>query len=892
MRFSKLRLLGFKSFVEPSDFIIEKGLTGVVGPNGCGKSNLVEALRWVMGENSYKNMRASGMDDVIFSGSATRPSRNTAEVTLFLENSDRAAPAAFNDSDDLQVSRRIEREAGSVYRINGKDARAKDVQLLFADQSTGARSPSMVGQGRIGELIQAKPQARRALLEEAAGISGLHSRRHEAELRLRAAEQNLERLDDVIAELECQIDGLKRQARQATRFKNVSAEIRKSEAILLHLRWTQAKAQEAEAQSALNQATSLVAEKAAAQAEAAKQQGVGAHHLPSLRDAEAKAAAALQRLTIARAQLDEEAERLKNRRAELETRIAQLGSDIDREKTMLSDNTGAIERLNSEEQALEAEAAGSQEREEGTRTAYEAAAAKLAAAEENLAAITAQRAEASADRSQIERSIHDLGERKSRVENQLADAERELAQLTEQISGLPDPVAKAAVVATLEAELTGVEAEADAADHAAEEARAAEIAARVPLQEAKAELARIKTEAQTLAKILNADSGGLFPAVLEKIKVERGYETALGAALGGDLDIPLDASAPAHWAGASKQADDPALPGDAVALSTVVDAPNELSRRLAQIGIVESGAAAVLAAQLKPGQRLVSKDGALWRWDGFVASADAPTAAAQRLAQKNRLSELDAEAVEATKTVRATEAGLETAETALQQALIAERESREKGRDIQQRLRDAREALAEAERASGQLATTRAALEESRARLIESRDEATTGLKAAETSLSTAPDLTELEQRQEQANAAVLQDRAQTAETRATYEGLSRETEARNRRLSAIAVERENWISRAGNAEEQIGSLENRKTEAMSEIEALADAPDEVEARRRALLSQLSEAESLRQQAADRLQDAENRQAELDKAATDAITELAQSREERVRAEETLDCSR
>ncbi|MEP5360084.1 MAG: chromosome segregation SMC family protein, partial [Nitratireductor sp.] len=262
MRFSRLRVLGFKSFVEPSEFVIESGLTGVVGPNGCGKSNLVEALRWVMGENSYKNMRASGMDDVIFSGSGTRPARNTAEVTLFLDNSDRTAPAAYNDTDELQVSRRIEREAGSVYRINGKEARAKDVQLLFADQSTGARSPSMVGQGRIGELIQAKPQARRALLEEAAGISGLHSRRHEAELRLRAAEQNLERLDDVVGELESQIESLKRQARQAARFKSVSADIRQAEAILLHLRWSQAKQQAGEAQSALAAATSLVGERA------------------------------------------------------------------------------------------------------------------------------------------------------------------------------------------------------------------------------------------------------------------------------------------------------------------------------------------------------------------------------------------------------------------------------------------------------------------------------------------------------------------------------------------------------------------------------------------------------------------------------------------------------
>ena len=199
MKLTRLRLVGFKSFVEPTDFLIEPGLTGVVGPNGCGKSNLVEALRWVMGESSHKNMRASGMDDVIFSGSGNRPARNTAEVTLTIDNADRTAPAAFNDADLLEVSRRIEREEGSTYRINGREVRARDVQLLFADASTGARSPALVRQGQIGEIIAAKPQARRRILEDAAGIAGLHARRHEAELRLKAAEDNLVRVEDVLA---------------------------------------------------------------------------------------------------------------------------------------------------------------------------------------------------------------------------------------------------------------------------------------------------------------------------------------------------------------------------------------------------------------------------------------------------------------------------------------------------------------------------------------------------------------------------------------------------------------------------------------------------------------------------------------------------------------------
>ena len=192
MKLNKLRLLGFKSFVEPTDFQIEHGLTGVVGPNGCGKSNLVEALRWVMGETSHKSLRAAGMDDVIFSGTNTRPARNTAEVMLFLDNADRSAPAQFNEHETLEVSRRIEREKGSIYRLNGREVRARDVQLLFADASTGARSPALVHQGRIGEIIQAKPEQRRRVLEEAAGVAGLHARRHEAELRLKAAETNLD----------------------------------------------------------------------------------------------------------------------------------------------------------------------------------------------------------------------------------------------------------------------------------------------------------------------------------------------------------------------------------------------------------------------------------------------------------------------------------------------------------------------------------------------------------------------------------------------------------------------------------------------------------------------------------------------------------------------------
>lgn len=888
MKFSRLRLLGFKSFVEPGEFVIERGLTGIVGPNGCGKSNLVEALRWVMGESSYKNMRASGMDDVIFSGSGTRPARNTAEVTLFLDNSDRSAPSAFNDADELQVSRRIEREAGSLYRINGKEARAKDVQLLFADQSTGARSPSMVGQGRIGELIQAKPQARRALLEEAAGISGLHTRRHEAELRLKAAEQNLERLDDVVGELESQIESLKRQARQASRFKNLSADIRKAEATLLHLRWTLAKTQEGEARSALAIATALVGDRAAAQMAAAREQGINAHRLPDLRDAEAAAAAAFQRLSIAKAQIEEEAGRIRARQAELDRRLQQLDGDLAREERMVRDNADILERLAAEEAALNAENAGAAEREASTRAAVEQAASTLASSEARLAALTAERAEAAASRNQIERTLRDTAERRDRFARQLADVDRELSEIVSRVAGLPDPAEKRLLVEQALALLEGAEAAAIAAERAVAEARAGEGAARPPVQDAKAELARIETEARTLAKILNAASGDLFPSVLEQISVERGYETALGAALGEDLDVPLDRSAPVHWGQSEIQPGDAALPEGIKSLASVVRAPAQLARRLAQIGIVEAADGRRLQTLLAPGQRLVSREGALWRWDGFTASADAPTAAAQRLAQKNRLAELDAEAIHATRILRDAEQALARAEQALAQASEAERSARQAGRDAQHGLDAARNALAEAEKAGGELSSRRAALDEARARIVDSHEETATAFVEAEMLLQDAPDLGDLQSQLDQSAANVARDRAALADARAVHEGLKREAEARARRLDAIGAERRNWVERAENASTQITALGERKAEAEAERERLADAPDEIDAKRRALLSQLAEAESLRKAAGDRLQEAENRQSELDKAATAAIQSLAEARETRVRAEERL----
>ncbi len=889
MKFNKLRVVGFKSFVEPTEFVIEPGLTGVVGPNGCGKSNLVEALRWVMGENSYKDMRASGMDDVIFSGSGNRPARNTAEVALFLDNSDRTAPASFNDSDEIQVSRRIEREQGSVYRINGKESRAKDVQLLFADASTGARSPSMVGQGRIGELIQAKPQARRQLLEEAAGISGLHSRRHEAELRLRAAETNLERLEDITAQLESQIESLKRQARQANRFKMLSADIRQREALLLHVRWVLARDAENEAATALNAMTAQVAEKAQAQMEAAKAQAVASLKLPELREDEVRAAAALQRLQIARSQLDEEADRLLKRRDDLLRRLAQLGEDIRREEQLMADNAVVLQRLDAEEGELKELLDQSGDEAEETRIRFEDAASRLAESERLFAAVTAERAEASAGRTQLERSIREIAERRLRLDRQLSDTRSEADALAEMLSGLPDPEERREAVETAEAALEDAVLAVEAVEQAVADARAGEIEARRPVDAARAALNELEAEERTIRRMLATGvSGGGFTPVAELIRVDRGFETALGAVLGDDLDSPLDREAAAHWAGNGEGKDDPSLPDGVASLAEHVAAPPQLGRRLRQIGVVSDAEAQAALPHLRAGQRLVTKEGAVYRWDGHVAGSEAPSAAALRLSQKNRLSELEAEIDEARIVLSEAESLLAAAAEAIRGQEANLSEARERSRLLTRAVAEAREALAQAERAAGDLMRRRAAVESTLAQLQGQAEELDDQAQAFQAELEEAPDLSEVDRRLAAQQMAVANDRADLAEARARFEGLSRETEARRRRLSAIGQERAAWSSRADSAQNHIATLREREEEAREEVADLELAPDEFDDRRRALLTELQKADEARRTAGDLLAEAETRQRDADRMAATALAELAEARERRGRSEERL----
>jgi chromosome segregation protein len=457
VQFDKLRLSGFKSFVDPTELAIEPGMTGIVGPNGCGKSNLVEAMKWVMGETSAKQMRGSEMEDVIFSGAGTRPARNIAEVMLTLDNKTRTAPAMVNDADQLDIVRRIERGHGSAYSVNGREIRARDVQTLFADAATGSRSTALVSQGRIGALINAKPIDRRTIIDEAAGITGLYARRHEAELRLRAAEQNLARVQDVLVALEEQHKGLKRQARQASRYRNLSDHIRRAEAAVLALKLAAAERELAEASQRLKEAEAGVADLTRLVGLATTAQVEAATALPPLRNDEAAAAAALQRLRVAHDALTAEAERVAQAQQEAETRLQQTEQDLARERGRKSDAEAATTELDGQRARLEQERVGEEDRAAAAAEARDTAQAETHAAESEHDRLTRQIADDEALRDSVGREIAELQERLRRLAARREEIAGQQRQIEGELAGLPA--------------LVEVEAARDAARAAFEQAR-------------------------------------------------------------------------------------------------------------------------------------------------------------------------------------------------------------------------------------------------------------------------------------------------------------------------------------------------------------------------------------------------------------------------------------
>ncbi|MFB0873934.1 MULTISPECIES: chromosome segregation SMC family protein [unclassified Sphingobium] len=821
MQIKRLKLSGFKSFVDATELRIEPGLTGIVGPNGCGKSNLLEAIRWVMGESSAKSMRGAGMEDVIFAGTASRPSRDFAEVSLLTvqEQGELFSTVEVGADGELEVTRRIERGAGSAYRANGKDVRAKDISLIFADAATGPHSPALVSQGRIAAVIAARPQERRAMLEEAAGIAGLHVRRKDAEQRLRAAEANLARLDEILLDMDARANALRRQARAAERYIRLSDQIRVAEARTLFARWREANASAEAARAEARQAEAAVAAAQDAQLAAGEKAQAAVTTLAERRAAAQAARDAASEAGHRLAALRTERESAVRRLADLSQQAARLEEDRAREGTLANDAADAIARLTGEVATLKARITETEKQRPDFASRIMAAETAARDAELELARAMATQAAEQAELRVAQAAVAAARQRLDR-------AGREQGRLEGEAAALPDPAPLVTKrdAALIEQQQAGADRDtaetaigtADAQRQAAAEARAAGEAG---LAAARAGLAALDSEVAALRRAV--ESGGGQARALDRLKAAPGYERALAAALGDDLEAPIGAEGKRRWGGAERLPGDPALPDGASALADLVAAPGELARRLAQIAVSESD----LGQPLAVGQRLVTLDGRLRRWDGYVAT-EGGAAAAERLTRLNRLDALAAARPAAEQAVAEAAAAQDAARAQEQAAAQAVASHRAALTQAEQRLRAALRAADEATTALERLAGRREGIEE---RLAEARREAAAAQaehEAAERARAAMPDGAEtgalvaaLALASEKARGAVSQLQADQALA-------DRAIASDRERQAAAEAEVKGWRARAGEAARRIEAMLARAEEIGSERSASKDRPD------------------------------------------------------------------
>jgi chromosome segregation protein len=888
--FRRLSIAGFKSFAEPTTVEILTGLTGIVGPNGCGKSNVVEALRWAMGETSARNLRGSEMDDVIFAGTTGRKSRDTAEVTLFLEETLGTAPPPFGDQAELAISRRLERGGGSSYRVNGKDARARDVQTLFADLASGARASAMVSQGRVGSLVSARPEDRRVVLEEAAGITGLHARRREAEIKLRAAEANLARADDTRAQLDQQLGSLKRQARQANRFRNISDHIRHADSELLSIQRARTEAARVVARAALETARAAAALATQSAGDAARHATATAEALPPLRETEGDARTALERHRVAQEQIAAEEQRARSALGDSARRLSQSRQDLTHAEQFQRDAATAEQRLTTEDAALAEAAAGHDERLTGAETEATATAEAVRIAETAANRATEASAAATATAQAAVQMLQQAEQRSKRANEQLARIRDEHARMTAQQIDL-------ALVAQAEADATAAETAIATARSALEHAEKTRLAAgaallttRDVLSAAESTRSRLAAESQALAEVLAVKDGERWPPMVDALTVPAGLEAALGAVLGEELTSALNPGAARHWRELPPFDPAPALPPGATAFSTLVQGPPVLTRSLSQIGLVDDDRTGVVQqSALAPGQVLVSRAGAIWRWDGYTIRAGTPTAAAVRLRQRNRLAEIRAQLAAAEQKSAAAREARSAAEASARSADVAENQARQARREAEQRLERARSSLVTLRNQAATAASRLALAEEQIGRITAEHDEATAALTQAREAHAALPDIAALRAAVDRSRAALSAARSAESATRTARDTVAREHAARTQRRRAIEAERAGWVERARDAGGRVADLAARRAEGETEHATLEAAPAKIAAQRAEALEALQEAEARHRRAAAALNAAQTLATEADRAARAAEAALASRREDAVRAEGAME---
>ncbi|USO07643.1 MAG: AAA family ATPase [Rhodospirillales bacterium] len=879
VQINRLRLSGFKSFVDKTELDIGQGLNGIVGPNGCGKSNLVEALRWVMGENRAKHMRSGDMEDVIFAGTTARPARSIAEVTVLLDNSDGRAPAPFGASAQIEVTRRIERDKGSQYLVNGKQVRARDVQMLFADALTGAHSPALVSQGRVAQIISAKPTERRQMLEESAGVASLYTRRHEAELRLKAADENLARLDLVIGEMGGRANSLRAQAKQAERYRDLSEHIRRLESLVAWQDWaaTRDKLRKEEVRFGETDIAVRDALSKSSTLNVQVEEAFGA--LDTLRRTDTEERAALQLLRQTAEQMAREAAHRKHEFTDITHQIEQATGDLTlaREQHEALGERAAI--IAADLVRLAAEDAGAPDELAQLEAAYAQAKEDTASGENAVLTLqdTIRRAQAERDAAAAALARAQADEARVRAALEAVE-EKHRAVLAEE----PQDAALAALlaqVADLKSGREAAETALPAAQEALDAARGALNAAREALA-AHTQARDMKSrEVKGLGEMLARLGKGFEDSLILSLDIPADLARAVAAAASEDgMRARRDA-----WAGHGDMFGDAEWPAGITPLNTLIDVPAPLAAFASSVGIAPDDATAQrVAPQLLRGQVLATRAGAIWRWDGLQVTADAGESAETRIvALKAQIRDAEKAITDLSPAITSAESTLAEAEAARNAAQDGLNVAQAAAKDVTHRLWAAEEQAGKLQKtvndqamrrelAEAQLAQARTQVEgagELRAQAQAASEALASGAHddALHADLSAAEgDLQAKRQSRDEASARIEQLKAAAAQARHLRESLEAEDKRTREQLAR-------GQAHAAQLEARIATLDSRKATLAPQVEA-----DHQGSAQQEIMDKIAAAEECVRNASDAFSAADNKaralQSELKKVEEDGAT--------------------
>ena len=882
MKFKSIRISGFKSFLEPTEIDLNEGLTGIVGPNGCGKSNIVEAMKWVMGENSARQMRGEGMDDVIFSGSNERPARNFAEVTIKLDNTEKKAPASFNQFDEIEISRKIEREKGSTYRVNSKQVRARDVQLIFADTATGARSSGIVSQGRISQIIESSLEERRIILEEAANIKGLHNRRHEAELKLNGATDNLSRLLDIENTYNEQLIELEKQGRKAARYRSVGDRLRKAEASLFLSLLNTAEKEFDELETKFEKSKNNVEEAQINLSKNTKSKLEIFNKLPELRKIETEKAAILQSLNISKIRLEEEEATSKFTLNNVLNQITQIETDIKREIEIKDDANKTIANLLLEKDKLQLDTKDFTTKKNDASKRVNELKIKSEDADAKLSSINSEIFSIKSDKSDLENRINNLKEKIKNSEDQKSQF-----NIAEDKKLIDEHNKKRVNIEKL------IKEESNKLELIKKQLETKENL-NINLKEKKGkidyDLNVMRADLHSLSSLLGYDEfkNNTLEATIDDIG---NLQDAIGSVLGETILAPVKSDSSdeqniSYWKDGITTKFQEKLPKGATPLISKIKKNSILDIALIGIGIVENEKTALkLQKELSFGQALTTLKGGLWRWDGYVQPLGVQNSYSERLQQITKLRNLQDELPTKEKEEVTIVNEINKNELELKKFFETTREIESKISLLNNELNDTKLSISSLD---SKINSSTILLKEHQNILDTSQKELVDLEKLSEKSVNLPTLLAdELKIRN-----AADQCRNELTDAMAAEQQIRNQESYQQRNLMQINNQKNDWENRKDEAETRIKSLKVRLDNLKEDKSRLEKLPDNFVEKANELNLKIETAEQNRNFAADKLVQTETLLNEAEKLEKSSEQNLASFREDMIKVEAALNLAR